>query len=353
MKKDSPHHDPRRTGSRRLRRFSYASYAILFVLLLLPPSAWSAPITPFYTQNQSPTALIFGLPAADHAAILAAGKFSTLLAVDMANNFATDKTGSEQILLDGESYRINLAIRYGITKGIEAGIDIPYIIVGGGIFDSFIEGWHSFFGLPEGGRQAAPRNRLLYQYTKNGQNRLMLDDSGSGPGDIRLSGGMQLYNDELPNPRQLALRASLKLPTGNSSGLRGSGSTDFALWLSAADDYQLPAWGHLTLFGAAGGMALTNGNVLRDQQKNLAGFATLGIGWGPADWIDFKTQLSGHTPFFQGSDLRELNSPALQLIIGGTLHFSGTTSLDIGVSEDVAVNTSPDVAFHLALRQIF
>jgi hypothetical protein len=353
MKKNSPHHDPRGTGSRRLRRSSYASYAISFALLLLPPSAWSAPVTPFYTQNQSPTALIFGLPAADHAAVLDTGKFSTLLAVDIANNFAADKTGSEQILLDGESYRINLAIRYGITKGIEAGIDIPYVIVGGGIFDSFIEGWHGFFGLPKGGRQAAPRNRLLYQYTKNGQNRLMLDDSGSGLGDIRLSGGMQLYNDELPNPRQLALRASLKLPTGNSSGLRGSGSTDFALWLSAADDYLLPAWGHLTLFGAAGGMALTNGDVLRDQQKNLAGFATLGIGWGPADWIDFKTQLSGHTPFFQGSDLRELSSPTLQLILGGTLHFSGTTSLDIGVSEDVAVNTSPDVAFHLALRQIF
>lgn len=326
---------------------------VLSALLLLPLTARGAAITPFYTQNQSPLALIFGLPAADDAAILAKGEFSGLLAADVANNFATDAKNGESILLDGESYRVNLACRYGISKGVEGGIDIPYVGIGGGVFDGFIEGWHSFFGLPQEGRPEAPRNRLRYSYVKNGQTRLLLDDSGSGPGDIRLSGGVQLYDDQRPNPRRLALRASLKLPTGESAGLRGSGSTDFALWLTGADDWQLPALGHLTLFGAAGGMAMTDGDVLRDQQRNLAGFATLGFGWGPAHWIDVKAQLSGHTPFFQGSELRELARPALQVIVGGTLHFSDRTSLDIGVSEDAAVNTSPDVALHLALRRRF
>ncbi|HEY6874594.1 MAG TPA: DUF3187 family protein [Geobacteraceae bacterium] len=325
----------------------------LLALLMLPLAAHGAPITPFYTQNQSPVALIFGLPAPDNAALLPKGKLGAILAVDVANNFTEDANANESILLDGESYRVNLALRYGITQRVEGGIDIPYVGIGGGIFDRFIEGWHRFFGLPQEGRPNAPRNRLLYIYDRNGQPRLLLDDSGSGLGDVRLSGGVQLYDDGRPNPRQLALRGSIKLPTGNSDNLRGSGSTDFALWLTAADDYRLPALGHLTLFGAAGGMAMTDGNVLRDQQRNLAGFGTLGLGWGPADWIDFKAQLSGHTPFFQGSDLRELARPALQLIVGGTLNFSPMTSLDIGVSEDVAVNTSPDVALHLALRRRF
>ena len=331
----------------------FALLPAAFALLLLPLTAYGAAITPFYTQNQSPVALIFGLPAPDDAAILGKGEVSGILAVDVANNFASDTNNNEAILLDGESYRINLALRYGIAKGIEGGIDIPYVGVGGGVFDHLIEGWHSFFGLPQEGRPNAPRNRLLYTYTNNGQTRLLLNDSGSGLGDIRLSTGVQLYNDERSNPRQVALRGSIKLPTGDSTGLRGSGSTDFALWLTAADDYRLPALGHLTLFGAAGGMAMTDGDVMKGQQRNLAGFGTLGFGWGPARWIDFKTQLSGHTPYFQGSELRELARPALQLIVGGTLHFSEKTSLDIGVSEDVAVNTSPDVAFHLALRRHF
>jgi Protein of unknown function (DUF3187) len=341
-----------RTGNGQPGRLFLAAAVLCFASVWLPVKARSAPITPFQTRNESPVALIFGLPAPGNAAIIDKGVFGGILALDIANNFAKDFKGNEQILLDGESWRIDLGVNYGLGKGVEAGIAIPYIITGGGVFDSFIEGWHRFFDLPQGGREQTPRNRLLYRYVKDGQTRLILDDSGTGLGDISLSGGVQLYDDQRPNPRRLALRTSLKLPTGSSSNLRGSGSTDFALWLSGSDDYLLPL-GHLTLFGAAGGMAMTDGDVLKGQQRNFAGFGTLGFGWGPAEWIDFKAQLSGHTAFFSGSELAELGNPALQLIVGGTLNFTEKTSLDIGVSEDVARNTSPDVALHLALRSRF
>jgi hypothetical protein len=321
-------------------------------LLLLVRPACSADITPFYSQNLSPLVQIYGLPAAGTATVLPAGKLSALLVADMASNNAMDATSREQILLDGESYRFNLAFAYGIAKGFEGGIDIPYVGQGGGIFDSFIIGWHDFFNLPQGGRKGEPHNRLLYSYAKDGENRLRISDSDFGLGDIRLSGGMQLYHDGTENPRAVALRASLKLPTGASSALHGSGSTDFALWLTASDDHRLPL-GHFTLFGAAGGMVMSDGDILPGQQRNLAGFGTFGFGWSPAKWIAFKVQTSGHTPFFSGSDLRELSESALQLIVGGTLAFSPKTSLDIGVSEDIAVNTTPDVAFHLALRRLF
>ena len=339
--------------NRRFRTLCPIVLVLWLAFAILPGKACCAAITPFYTQNQSPVALIFGLPTAGNAQILAKGEFSGILALDVANNFVDDSNNREQILLDGESYRANLGVSYGIARGAEAGIDIPYVGIGGGIFDSFIIGWHRFFSLPQGGRTEAPKNRLRYAYTKDGQTRLLLNDSDSGLGDIRLSGGVRLYDDEQPNPRQVALRASVKLPTGSSSNLRGSGSTDFALWLTAADDYRLPALGHVTLFGAAGGMAMTDGEVLKEQQRNFAGYGTLGVGWGPARWIDFKAQVSGHTQFFKGSELRELSNPALELIVGGTLHFSEKTSLDIGVSEDIARDTSPDISLHLALRRRF
>ena len=345
-------------GNGRARGRRTIRLAALFLwlwpaLLVLPVKAHCLEITPFYTQNQSPMAQIFGLPAAGDAAVLAKGRFSALLATDVASSFAQDNSSREDILLDGENYRFTLALRYGITDRIEAGIDIPYVGQGGGFLDSFIIGWHKFFGLPEGGRTEAPRNRLLYTYSKNGQNRLLINDSDFDIGDIRLYGGIQLYNYKAKNPRSVALRASVKVPTGDSRELHGSGGTDFSLWLTASDDYQLPAWlGHFTLFGAAGGMGMTRGDVLRDQQRNVAAFGTLGFGWGPAEWIALKAQVSGHTPFYQ-SNLRELGKDALQLIVGGTLAFSSQTSLDIGVSEDIIVRTSPDVAFHLALKRLF
>ena len=39
--------------------------------------------------------------------------------------------------------------------------------------------------------------------------------------------------------------------------------------------------------------------------------------------------------------------------MGGTLHFSDRTALDIGVSEDLVVKTAPDVVFNFALRHQF
>jgi hypothetical protein len=298
-------------------------------------------------------AQIFGLPAGGDARVLPKGKFSALLAADVASNFAGDTTLREDILLDGENYRFTLALRYGITDRFEGGIDIPYVGHGAGFLDSFIIGWHNFFGLPQVGRTEAPRNRLLYTFSKDGQNRLLINDSDFAIGDIRFYGGMQLYNDGRKNPRTVALRASIKAPTGDSHKLHGSGSTDFALWLTVSDDYPLSDWlGHFTFFGAAGGMGMTKGDILTDQQRNMAAFGTLGFGWGPAQWIALKAQVSGHTPFYQ-SDLRELGNDSLQLIVGGTLAFSPRTSLDIGVSEDIIVRTSPDVEFHLALKQLF
>jgi hypothetical protein len=60
-----------------------------------------------------------------------------------------------------------------------------------------------------------------------------------------------------------------------------------------------------------------------------------------------------HTPFYSDSDLKQLGAPSAQVTLGGALHFSAKTSLDIGVTEDIVVGASPDVVFHLSLRRSF
>lgn len=318
-------------------------------------SVSAAEITAFFSQNQSPLIQIFGLPAPGNAVLAAPGQGSVTLSLDLASNYTLNGSSArgESLLLDGESTRTTIALRYGLSKGIELGVDLPLISHGGGFLDGFIEGWHDFFGLPQGGRKQAPRNRLLYSYQANGFERLGVDDSSFGIGDLRLYGAWQIYDDDSPNRTALALRTSLKLPTGNSTRLHGSGSTDIALWFSGSRNNLLEAWGHWTIFGALGGMAMGGGEVLSEQQNHIAGFGSVGIGWSPADLIAFKTQLSGHTPFYGGSALAELGDNSLQLLLGGTVAFSPRTFLDIGVSEDIVVGTSPDVVFHLALTRQF
>lgn len=326
---------------------------LLLPCLAAPAGAADMEITPFRTVNQSPLVQIYGLPAETGTAITAPGRVTVSLAQDIANDFALTSTANEQIHLDGESYRWTLAARYGLADGFEAGIEVPYVLYGGGIFDGFVEGWHSFFGLPDEGRNTVPRDHLSFTYSKNGVQKLKMTHAGSGVGDISLTGGMRLYDERTDASHDsLALRAALKLPSGDSAYLRGSGGTDFTLLLSGTMN-NFTEWGTLGMFGSLGGMAMSTGDVLSDQQNNLVGLGTVGLGWAPTEWISFKFQLNWTSPLYHGSSLTELSNSSFMLVSGGALRLPGDYRLDIGVSEDVAVNTAPDVTLHLGLSKQF
>lgn len=328
------------------------SIAVLLSICLCPYTTQAVDITPFDTKNQSPVVQIYGLPGTGNAVLFSPGQKEFRMTMDYSSNYVDDAKRGEHIVLDGETARMTIGGRYGLTDKIECGVEIPYVIHGGGFLDSFIIHYHDFFGFPQSGRDRAPRNRLLYLYTRDGEEKMKVDSSRNGIGDISLSAGYQIYHDKNEYPRAVALRTSLKLPTGESDQLHGSGSTDLSLWITASDDHKLKA-GHWTLFGAAGLMGMTDGKVIEEQQRNLVGFGTVGAGWSPLSWIAFKIQLDAHTPFFSDSALKELDANAVQLVIGGTLSLSKQTTLNIGVSEDLVVKTSPDVSFHFDLRTRF
>lgn len=329
---------------------------LLLICILLPPLAALAAdfeITPFKTGNQSPLVQIYGLPHDTGADIVPPGTFHISLNQDLSSNYTVHSSTREQVTLDGETYRMTFAARYGIAPNWEAGVEIPYILQGGGFLDSFVVNWHNTFGLPQGGRDSAPKNRLNYSYSKDGVQKLLMDHAASGIGDIALTGGFSLY-DVRDTGRQdrLALKGAVKLPTGDSSSLLGSGSTDFMLQLCGSRN-SYGEWGSLGVYGSVGGLAMSRSDVLSDQHNPLAGVGTLGFGWGPASWISFKVQLNGNTPLYRDSSLDEISKSALLLIFGGALRFPGEYLLDIGVAEDVAVATAPDVSFHLGLSKRF
>lgn len=310
-------------------------------------------VMPFSVFNQSPLIQIYGLPHDTAADITPAGTFRISLNQDLSSNYTVHSNAHEKIILDGETYRTTLAVRYGIASNWEAGIEIPYLFQSGGFLDGFVIGWHNFFGLPQGGRDSAPKSQLNYSYSKDGVQKLQMNRPASGIGDIALTGGYGLY-DDLSTERHdsLALKGAVKLPTGDSSSLFGSGSIDGMLQLCGSMT-KFSEWGSLGVYGSVGVLAMSKSDVLRDQHNPLAGVGTLGLGWGPASWISFKFQLNGNTPLYHGSSLAEISQSPLLLVIGGALKFPGEYLLDIGVAEDVAVATAPDVSFYLGLSKRF
>lgn len=327
--------------------------ALLACGLIFTRNSFAADITPFYTFNQSPLVQIFGLPAIDNGTVTAPGRLAAVLALDMASNFGIDENSTESIVLDGETFRTTLAVRYGLARGVEVGLDIPFVAESGGFMDSMVAGFHDAFSLSQSGRDTTSKNRLLYRYSRDGREQFAIDRSNGGLGDVRLSAAVQIHHDDESPDSGVSLRAAVKFPTGESGTLHGSGSTDLALWIAGSDSYEVGV-GEIGLFGGIGGMILSRGQVLPDLQRQMVGFASIGLGWSPIDWFAIKSQFYAHTPFYRHSSLHELGVTTLQLILGTTFAFTEKTSLDIGISEDIiTVSTSPDIVFHFALRTIF
>lgn len=324
----------------------------------LGPSVWAADsssednvlpednalLAPLDLSDRNPLVQLHGLPGAHSGAVLASMQSEWRLAFDVGNEFYDQTSGGEHLALDGETRRTSLGWRLGLGDGWEVGLQVPLIEQSGGNLDSFIEGWHRFFSLPDGGRPEAPRNQLRYLYQRDGQTPLDFQRAGSGIGDVQLTVGWQLG---MWGPAPVALLAAVNLPTGDADRLTGSGatSTDIALAVSAAD------WlgSGLNVFANAGGLWLAQGDVLPEYQRDQVWHLAAGLGWPVSDAVALKLQLDAHTALYR-SDLRPLGADSLQLTMGGSARLSGHWLLDIGVGEDIRVDTAPDVTLQLALR---
>ncbi|MFO7576616.1 MAG: DUF3187 family protein [Pelovirga sp.] len=328
--------------------------AVIAVLLCSAPlsAEQAGMVTPFFTRNLSPLVQIFGLPPTEGGVLSAPYHLSARLVAEVASHASADTAGAEEVRFDGETSRATLALRYGLGPRWEVGIDVPLVSHDGGIFDSFVEGWHDFFNLPQGGRDTGPRDRLHYLYSRGGNSVLDYDRSGGGFGDLSLGLAYQLVTAQPGSQRALALRGGIKLPTGDADRLRGSGATDVHLRLSGSDAQTLAPW-NLTLFASAGILHLERGDVLSEQQRRWVGFGSAGIGWMPQPWIDLKLQLDGHSSFYRDSRLRQIDAASLQLGMGGSLHLGKQVTLDLAVTEDLLVDTAPDVVFHSGLTWRF
>jgi hypothetical protein len=310
--------------------------------------AWGVELAPFAVRNFSPPALVHGLPVAEPARVNQPGQFSSRLGLDVSNIATDDNRSGENIVLDGETYVANLGLRYGLAEHLQVGIDLPWVWQSKGFLDGFIENFHDLFGMPNGDRNNMSKDQINYAYDSNDGDDFLLDHQTNGIGDIRLLAAWQWLDAE---NSAASIQATIKTPTGDADKFTGSGGWDISLALSAQRDFPLEK-GSASLWGGLGGTWLDDGDVLQDRVENWAASGWLGAGWSPIDWLGLKLQLDSHSALYD-SDLDEIGTPALILTMGGTLGLGEKTSLDIGVGEDLSIDASSDVTFHLSLAHSF
>ena len=154
--------------------------AILF-LLVSQATVADALREPLWIENLSPLQSVIAIPPQGSAEGVEG--FAVTLHNDLATHFIARQTDDEAVLFDGETQRTSLGIRWRLSSQWELSARLPVLRHSGGFTDSYVNQWHDFFGMSDGGRSAAPEDQLQYRFQAPGQD-LSLTSSSAGIGDV-------------------------------------------------------------------------------------------------------------------------------------------------------------------------
>ena len=320
-----------------------AFLCLSFITFIAIPTTASS--TPFLTQDQNPFSLIHGLPLAVDAQLIEVDARQWSLTLDVTNTLNGETNGSESLLLDFESYNLRFSWLQSLNENWALKIDIPLIYYGEGFLDNTIDSWHEFFHLPRADRPNVTDNQFQIFYDRNGQTLINLDTANSGLADIQIALGRSISKT---HDSTLSAWISTDLATGDQASLRGNDSSDLSLWF--AGDYQLkPKW---SVDANVGILFPGENQIFTLAVEDQVFYAYTGIQWQIHEIIDLRMQINGHTQFYSDSQLLLLG-PAYNMVLGGRIHVSKCSDMDLAFSEDIQVGRTPDVSFLLSWKSSF
>jgi hypothetical protein len=298
---------------------------------------------PLYVKNLAPVPGLFGFPVMRNADVLASGQFSLGLYGNIANNYSVDTDGPESVNFDGETHRFAGRFGVGLGRGWEVEGELVWLRHEGGELDKSIEDWHDLWGLPDGNRDEAPRDLIDFSYSGPGAAFAMREDV-SGSGDMHLALVKKLWESPAA---AISARAGVKLGLGDEDDLLGSGSDDYYLSFnfSGQDTSERPLIWH----GQFGYLRAGDADVLGSIQEQDLWFAGLGFEWQAWQQVHLKMQVDSHDAVAD-SRLDQMGEVAVQLSAGVSWLFAPGWEAEFSLSEDIAVDTAPDIVFQLGLR---
>jgi len=321
---------------------------LLFFSLWSLLTAAQSDIRPFASHNQSPLVHFFGLPNNEGGAIMAKNKFYLSARYNLTSNTTNDLTQDEWVYFDGEMTRIDLALRYGITSHLELGLNVPFIRHSSGIMDESVEKFHNVLGLSGGARALVPNDQMHYMYARKEAFYFNLSEDSFGFGDLSFEIGLKLLQGK---QHAMALRAYLKLNNGDKEKLIGSGTVDLSYQLSGSivGAGQKP----VSFFYSLGYLRVGGGSVLESMQIKNVAFGSLGLAVVANSWLVPKFQLDYHSRFYKDSKTQELGQFGMQFLMGADFILNEHARLTAGFTEDIKLNSSPDIVLHLGLGYAF
>ena len=289
---------------------------------------------------------MFTLPlSTEGATLLSAGQFSAYGNLFVSSHAIVESFGDETLVLDGETTRLELDFRYGLTSRLEIGLRVPYVWHEPGALDSLIEAWHDALGLPQSRRDIREKDLLEFSYSDASGQIFDYRSRSDGFGDIRLLAGYRVASS--PN-HVTALRFGIKLPTGDADRFHGSGGTDFSIGI-AGDWNTLFGRSRLNGFYRALVNVIGEPERLADRYEDLVWQISTGLGYRVTPAFELRAQAIARTANYD-SKIEVLGQNSFWLMVGANIDIGERFRLSLGVGEDLKVRSAPDVSFQVGLR---
>jgi hypothetical protein len=308
----------------------------------------SANAEPLHDHDNGPLTGFFGIPDSTEGAYLVPGGKSRwgLLLTSSSHSILDGRLG-ESVLLDGETTRLELTYRRGIGDRWEIGFELPYLWHESGGLDQFVDAWHDLLGLPGGFRERREQDQLDFLYADTAGQALDFSRNSNGIGDARFVAGYRPFAESKPG---FAIRLGLKLPTGDSAELLGSGGTDLSLGI-AGDTSELFGLTGLSGFYRLNTILVGKPDLLGDRYRDVIGHASLGFGYLLGSSFELRLQGAVRTAAYH-SEVEVLGDPSGTVTLGGIFRLTNRLRLSIAVGEDVKVRSAPDVTIQMSLRYL-
>lgn len=316
--------------------------ALTVCVALASPRALSQS-EPLQITNLSPLASLRAIPS--QRSVEAARGLSWAASATLSNHFTVEKGDEEALFLDGQTDALTLSLRYGLPNQWDVEVTLPWRHHSGGFTDNVISSWHRFFGLPDGNRDNYPTDALHYQLSQPEHDRRLFR-SASGLGDIHVAVSRPLLKID---GGQLGISAGIKTASGQSSDWLGSGATDVYALLRFSGQ-QLGGW-PLWWHGQLGGTKAGESDLLGPQQRRSLWFAGLAAEWRFSPRWSALVQYDAHSALLDG-ELEALSDPAGMLSFALRWRPTSRWMIDAGFSEDVVVESAPDITFLLNARYV-
>ncbi len=316
----------------------------------LPPFAG-----PLAMRNDNPLYLpLFAPIMSERATVTRAGKLSWDVTYVNSNNAVEQDnfTRTDLVILDTEVQRTELDLRYGVTDRLEMALRVPYVAMGGGYMDHFIESAEEAFGFTVPGvRESGTANDFHYLVKVNGETLIDRTDPIDGLADIPVQVKYQFRDRPEGLLPRMAVRSVLKLPTATTS-LLGNDRVDWGVGLLGEQPLgrRVLLWGNSDVTSAHGPPELKSLDIDPVMISGTAGMEILLT--EKASVAVQATMATNPYPTFH-DDLTVLNRVPIGVGLGWNYRLFKTTRIRLMAAENLAHPTWPDFSWSAAIQSEF